>query len=108
MTFFNQDGSVYKTFEYNFGDSIELPDGPVRNGYEFTGWTPEASTVSGNMTFTATYKAAAITTTTSAPEQPKDDSKGMSVGIIISVVAVLLLAAAFVAFIIVRKANIRK
>lgn len=108
VTFFNQDGSVYKTFEYNFGDSIELPDGPVRNGYEFTGWTPEASTVSGNMTFTATYKAAAITTTTSAPEQPKDDSKGMSVGIIISVVAVLLLAAAFVAFIIVRKANIRK
>lgn len=112
VTFFDADGVVCKTFELNWGDAIEAPAAPEREGYTFAGWTPEldaGTTVSGNMQFTATYTKSTVTTpvttTTTAPgtTQPGDSqSGGVSVGLIISLVAVFLLAAAFVAFVIVK------
>lgn len=116
VTFFNDDGVVYKTFEYGWGDKIEIPASPTKAGYNFAGWTPEltdATTVNGNMKFTATFRQSeAPATTTPAggndPEQPNDNSRGVSIIITVSVVIVFLVAAAFMAFIIVRRAKIKK
>lgn len=114
VTFFDADGVAFKTFELNWGDAIEAPSAPVRDGYTFSGWSPEladGATVNGNMQFTATYTKSAAstpvtTTTTPGTSQPGNTSSGgVSVGLIISLVAVFLLAAAFVAFIIVRHAG---
>lgn len=116
VTFFDADGVVCKTFELNWGDAIEAPTAPERDGYVFSGWSPELAadtTVSGNMQFTATYTKSTATTpvtTTTAPgsSQPGNtQSGGVSVGLIVSLVAVFLLAAVFVAFIFVRRANKR-
>ena len=113
VTFFGDDGVVYKTAEYGYGDKIEIPAAPAKSGYEFTGWTPElneSTTVSGNMKFTATYKQSAepSTTTPHTPDPGKTEGKGASVAIIVSAVLVFLVATAFMAFMIVRKAKIKK
>lgn len=112
VTFFDADGVVCKTFELGWGDKIEQPTAPEREGYAFAGWSPEfadGTTVNGNMQFTATYTKQAATTpttTTATPGGQQGGSDGgISVGLIISLVAVFLLAAAFVAFIIVRRTN---
>lgn len=110
VTFFGDDGVVYKTAEYGFGDKIELPAAPAKSGYDFTGWSPElneSTTVNGNMQFTATYRQSAepTTTTTHTPGSDKTGEKGTSVAIFISGVLVFLAAAAFMAFMIVKKAK---
>ena len=106
VTFFNEDGTVCKTSEYNYGDSVELPANPEKDGYEFVGWTPVVTPVEGNTTYTATFRAADVTTAPTDPGVPGDDTPGMSTGLIVSLVAVVLLAAAFIAFIIIRKKRI--
>ncbi len=101
VTFFNADGTVYKTASYNYGDVIELPANPVRTSssgtYTFTGWKPEVTPVTGNMNFTAQYSFKANET----PGQ-NDDSGSFSAGTIISIAVVLLAAAAFITYIVIR------
>ena len=101
VTFFNEDGTVYKTVEYNYGDTVELPIAPSKEGATFAGWTPEIVPVEGNTNYTATFTDAETT----APDNTTDtdDDGGVPVGLIISLVVVVLLTAGFVVFIIIRK-----
>ena len=102
VTFFNEDGTVYKTVEYNYGDTVELPIAPTKEGATFTGWTPEIVAVEGNTTYTATFTAVE-TTAPEQPENPDAQGGGVPMGLIISLVVVVLLTAGFVVFIIIRK-----
>lgn len=102
VTFFNEDGTVYKTVEYNYGDTVALPVEPSKEGAMFAGWTPEVVPVEGNTNYTATF----TDVQTTAPDNvsdPDDDKSSFSVGLIISLVVVVILTAGFVVFIIIRK-----
>ena len=66
ITFKNYDGKVLSTkTDYHKGDTVEIPENPTREAdeiyyYEFSGWTPEVSTiVTGNAEYIATYRAVA-------------------------------------------------
>ncbi len=58
------DGVVISEMLYNHGDALRLPEAPVKIGtgtqvYTFNGWSPavtEGSTVTGDVTYTATFK----------------------------------------------------
>ena len=43
--------------KYDYGTMPSIED-PVKEGYYFTGWQPEVTTVTGDATYTATYTAA--------------------------------------------------
>ncbi len=101
VTFFNADGTVYKTATYNFGDTIEIPPDPVRTSssgtYTFTGWSPEITPVNGNMKFTAQFTFKANKTV-----EPSENPDGFTIGTVISIAIVSLAATAFVTYIIIR------
>lgn len=101
VTFFDDDGSVLSTAEYNYGDEIKEPNIPAKEGYRHIGWTPELGTVSGNASFEAIYEKLPETTPVDTP--PASDSDGVPPALIISLVVVVICAAAFVVFIIIRK-----
>ena len=107
ITFFDDDGSVISTAEYNFGEEIASPTVPVKEGYRFVSWSPELGKVNGNMSFKAVYEAEEVTTpvqggSDDTPGTP-GQSDGLPTGLIISLVVVVVLAVAFVIFIIVRR-----
>lgn len=51
------DGSVYKTYKLEAGSKITVPADPTKDGYKFTGWTPEIpdEMPKKNLTFEATW-----------------------------------------------------
>ena len=110
VTFFNEDGTVYKTAAYAFGDSIVLPEPPEKAAdaggeYIFAGWTPASlleGTVAGNINLTATFEHKATEDTDDPTGDDDKDISPMSIGIIISVVAIVLIAGGFVAFVTIR------
>ena len=61
VTFYNDDGTVFITQTYHFGDLIQAPaNNPTKASdntysYTFAGWDKELGTCSGNASFTATY-----------------------------------------------------
>ncbi len=108
VTFFNHDGSVYKTQNYNYGDTIVMPEPPVREGYTFEKWTPTPDTVTGNMSFTSHFILNPIETTTGdgADEIPEPDGgPALMTGIVIALVVVIVAAAGFVVFIIIKNSK---
>ena len=54
---FVSDGETIQSESLEYGSSIVLPDAPTKEGYTFTGWTPDvAETVPAeNLTYTATW-----------------------------------------------------
>lgn len=58
VKFVDEDGKVYSSESVEYGSAITAPAAPTKDGYEFTGWTPEvASTVPAkDVTYTATWK----------------------------------------------------
>ena len=65
VTFVDEDGTVISSADYDYGtaaSAITKPADPVKApdaqySYTFSGWTPEIVTVTGDATYTATYKA---------------------------------------------------
>ncbi|MBQ3838529.1 MAG: hypothetical protein II819_01085, partial [Fibrobacter sp.] len=65
ITYLNEDGSVFTKAEYEYGTpakSLQLAENPTKKGtaqytYTFTGWTPTLTQVTGETTYTATFKA---------------------------------------------------
>ncbi len=66
VTFVNDDGgSIISTKEYDHGtkaENIEIPKTPTKEAdkmytYEFTGWIPEITDVTGDAIYTAVYRA---------------------------------------------------
>ena len=59
VTFVDHDGTVLKAAaEYDYGTAwadVAKPADPVRDGYEFAGWTGYTDTVTGDLTVKATY-----------------------------------------------------
>lgn len=111
VTFFNEDGTVYKTAAYAYGDSIVLPEPPVKAAdaggeYVFVGWTPASlleGSVASNVNLTASFERKAAEDTEKSPVGGGDKTaSSMSLGIIISVVAIVVISGGFVAFVIVR------
>lgn len=51
------DGQIISENEHSFGESIDIPDDPVKQGYVFTGWTPDVPYFmpESNMTFYANF-----------------------------------------------------
>ena len=55
---FNVDGSVYATVPTEYGAQIAEPADPVKEGYTFTGWTPEVGVMpEGGASFDAVFTA---------------------------------------------------
>ncbi len=62
IKFVNYDGTELSLKTYHYGDTVVEPETPVRlsddtYAYEFKGWDKEVTTVSGDVTYTATYTA---------------------------------------------------
>ena len=57
VTFYNYDGTVYRTQNVPDGEDATEPSGPAREGYTFTGWQPAANLlkVTRDVDVTATY-----------------------------------------------------
>lgn len=57
VTFIDQTGSVIDSREYLKGETINIPEAPEKDGYEFTGWSPQVSkTCVGAAIYMATYE----------------------------------------------------
>jgi len=55
---FRVDGSVYSTVPAEYGAQIATPADPVKEGYTFTGWTPEVGVMpEGGASFDAVFTA---------------------------------------------------
>ncbi len=64
VTFVDYNGTELKSDLVDHGAAATPPSDPSRDGYEFTGWSPEDfSSVTGPMTITAQYKAIEYTIT---------------------------------------------
>ncbi len=59
VTFVDFDGTVLKTEEVNRGKAATAPADPVRDGFAFTGWDTDFSSITEDLTVTATYMEAA-------------------------------------------------
>ena len=61
VTFKNYDGTVLSSVEYVYGDTVVVPESPVKtddeNGsYRFIGWDKEVTVCEGDAEYTAVYK----------------------------------------------------
>ena len=56
VTFVDYDGRVIATQNINHGSSASAPANPTRDGYRFTGWAPDFSNITSNITITAQYQ----------------------------------------------------
>lgn len=62
IVFKNEDGTVISEAKYHYGDTVTLPAEPTKPAdeqytYSFEIWVPNISSVTGNATYTAVYKA---------------------------------------------------
>ena len=64
VTFVDYDGRVIATQNINHGSSASAPANPTRDGYRFTGWAPDFSNITSNITITAQYVEIAYYTVT--------------------------------------------
>lgn len=55
VKFVDYDGTILKTQNVLFGDAAIPPEDPVREGFEFTGWSGDYSDVQGNLEIVALY-----------------------------------------------------
>jgi len=55
VTFADWDGTVLKTEPVLFGGAATAPDDPYRAGFIFSGWSPDFSRVTGDLTIMAQY-----------------------------------------------------
>ncbi len=65
VTFLNEDGTLLSTGSYAHGSTVTPPADPTKEAadgytYTFAGWSPEVSTVTGDASYTATYRAAKV------------------------------------------------
>ena len=52
------DGEIYKTESVSYGNSITLPDAPTREGYTFSGWQSDYTTMpASDIEITGSFKA---------------------------------------------------
>lgn len=63
VRFVDWDGTLLSEQEVNEGEAASAPAAPTRIGYEFTGWDKDFSSVTEDMTVTATYTAIRYTLT---------------------------------------------
>ena len=77
VTFKDEDGTVLKTGTVAHGSTPTAPANPTKASdgaysYTFAGWSPAIKAATGNATYTATYKATALTPapTEPAPTEP--------------------------------------
>lgn len=58
VRFFDDTHTILSTQSVAYGDSAQIPDAPIKNGYVFVGWSPEAPDyITQDMDFTARYVA---------------------------------------------------
>ncbi len=55
VTFVDWDGSIISTQSVEYGKSATAPANPVREGYNFSGWSADFSFITGNTTIVAQY-----------------------------------------------------
>ena len=60
ITFRNDNGDMISSERYYYGDEVSEPDAPVKENtdqysYEFKGWNPEVTEVTGEATYTAVW-----------------------------------------------------
>jgi len=77
VTFADYDGTVISSETYFEGDTVTVPANPTRPAddeytYEFAGWTPAVTAVTGDATYTATYTATKIVVENAIIAQPQD------------------------------------
>ena len=60
VIFKDYDGTTLKTQTVNHGSSATAPSNPIREGYEFTGWSGSYTNVTSNLTIMAQYEEADV------------------------------------------------
>lgn len=60
IQFFNENGTLIDTQTLHYGDTVTLPENPTKEAddtytYEFSGWAPEVTAVTGDAIYMATY-----------------------------------------------------
>ncbi|MBQ9762436.1 MAG: hypothetical protein IJV82_05090 [Oscillospiraceae bacterium] len=66
VQFVDYDGTVLSSQVYHYGDTVSIPENPIRVAdesytYEFAGWDREVGACAGDAVYTATYTATEIT-----------------------------------------------
>ena len=60
---FSVDGKVISTQTIVYGEKVEMPDAPVKTGYDFVKWDADFSTITSDMTITAIFQIQTFTVT---------------------------------------------
>ncbi|WP_167468597.1 InlB B-repeat-containing protein [Idiomarina ramblicola] len=63
VSFFDHLGNLISTVNVNHGSAANAPDAPTRNGYNFSGWSVDISTVTSALDATAQYDLNSYTVT---------------------------------------------
>ena len=85
VTFIGKDGSVLKTEDVQYGQDATPPTPPDVEGYTFTGWSAEYTSVKANLEITAIYEVVPPdeeddTDTEDNPQDDTDDASGDASG----------------------------
>lgn len=78
VTFLNEDGTVLSTGQYEYGETVPVPEVPPKEAdetgeYVFVGWDKEVTTCHGDATYTAVFKSLSEETEPSEPGETLPD-----------------------------------
>lgn len=78
VTFLNEDGTVLSTGQYEYGETIPVPEVPPKEAdetgeYVFAGWDKEVTTCDGDATYTAVFKSLSEETDPTDPDDTVPD-----------------------------------
>ena len=75
VTFVDYDGSVLSRQTYHYGDTVNIPADPTREGedryvYTFIGWDPKVTACTGDACYTAIYESTVLRQPVITPRYP--------------------------------------
>ena len=87
ITFFNFDGTEISNREEAYGQMPKIPAGPSRDAtseytYEFVGWSPDVTLVSGEASYVAVYDSTLVVASSSSVVPPSSSSEESSSSIV--------------------------
>lgn len=76
VTFKNWDGTVLSATQYAYGETVQQPEVPAREGYVFAGWDKKVTTCAGNAVYTAVFVEEGQGTETTVPDSTTGTEPG--------------------------------
>lgn len=117
VAFETNGGSELSSITAQYGETLERPNNPVREGYRLVGWYKDldlkkpwdfdSDTVQGNMTLYAKWEKGEASPAVGYTDTENDDNDGGSLALIIVLLLIAIGAIGFAAFILLNKKTVR-